>query len=277
MFQVNTVYEGDAFAVLKTFPASCVDLVMTSPPYADSRKESYGGVAPQLYADWFLPISEQLLRVLKPHGSFVLNIKERVVKGQRSTYVIELVLAMRQQGWLWTEEYIWHKKNCYPGKWRNRFRDAWEHCYHFTKQRQFRMYQEAVRVPAAASTTRRSASISQSDARHQKSKTGSGLSRCMATCVGRDLVFPSNVLHLAAESQNRNHSAAFPVALPTWFIKLLSREGDVVLDPFLGSGTTAVAACDLDRRFIGIEFEQKFVTLARRRIAERWQTSTWAA
>jgi DNA modification methylase len=63
-----------------------------------------------------LPVSEQLFRVLKPAGTFILNIKERVANGERSVYVIELILEMRKQGWLWTEEFVWHKKNCYPGK-----------------------------------------------------------------------------------------------------------------------------------------------------------------
>jgi len=87
-----------------------------------------------------LPISAQLLRVLNPSGSFILNIKEKVVDGERSTYVMELILEMRKQGWLWTEEFIWHKKNCYPGKWPNRFRDAWERLLQFNKSRKFNMY-----------------------------------------------------------------------------------------------------------------------------------------
>ena len=66
---------------------------------------------------------------------------------ERSTYVLELILAMRKQGWFWTEEFIWHKKNCYPGKWPNRFRDAWERLLQFNKTRQFAMYQKAVMVP----------------------------------------------------------------------------------------------------------------------------------
>jgi site-specific DNA-methyltransferase (adenine-specific) len=74
-----------------------------------------------------------MLRVLKPTGTFILNIKEKVVNGERSTYAIELILAMKKQGWLWTEELIWHKKNCYPGKWPNRFRDAWERLLQFNK------------------------------------------------------------------------------------------------------------------------------------------------
>ena len=115
-----------------------VDVVVTSPPYADQRKKTYGGVSPDKYVAWFLPISAQLLRVLKPSGTFVLNIKERVTKGERHTYVLELILALRQQGWLWTEEFIWHKKNCYPGKWPNRFRDSWERLLQFNKTKKFK-------------------------------------------------------------------------------------------------------------------------------------------
>lgn len=101
---------GDSREQLKRLPEDSVDLIVTSPPYADQRKNTYGGIHPRDYVEWFLPISEQLLRVLKPTGTFILNIKEKAVNGERSVYVIELILAMRQQGWLWTEEFIWHKK-----------------------------------------------------------------------------------------------------------------------------------------------------------------------
>ncbi len=141
------LFLGDCKNVLSDIPNDSVDLIFTSPPYADQRKNTYGGVQPEEYVEWFLPVSEQLLRVLKPTGTFVLNIKEKVCSGERSTYVLELILAMRKQGWLWTEEFIWHKKNCYPGKWPNRFRDAWERLLQFNKQKQFNMYQEAVMIP----------------------------------------------------------------------------------------------------------------------------------
>ncbi|HRD40529.1 MAG TPA: DNA methyltransferase, partial [Bacteroidia bacterium] len=120
------LYLGDSKKELKKIADNSVDLIITSPPYADQRKSTYGGINPDKYVEWFLPISEQLLRVLNPSGTFILNIKEKVVEGERSTYVMELILAMRKQGWLWTEEFIWHKKNCFPGKWPNRFRDSWE-------------------------------------------------------------------------------------------------------------------------------------------------------
>ena len=141
------LYLGDSKQELRKLPDNSVDLIVTSPPYADQRKSTYGGIHPDKYVDWFLPISEQLLRVLNPKGTFILNIKEKVVEGERSTYVMELILAMRKQGWLWTEEFIWHKKNSYPGKWPNRFRDSWERLLQFNKTKHFNMYQEEVMVP----------------------------------------------------------------------------------------------------------------------------------
>jgi DNA modification methylase len=137
----DRVLLGDALLVLKTLPDSCIDLIVTSPPYADNRSKTYKGIPIKEYVNWFLPISAELKRVLKDDGTFILNIKERVENGERQTYVLELILEMKKQGWLWTEEYIWHKKNCYPGKWPNRFRDAWERCLQFNKNKKFNMYQ----------------------------------------------------------------------------------------------------------------------------------------
>lgn len=241
---------------------------MTSPPYADRRKGSYGGIHPDKYVEWFLPISAQLKRVLKADGSFILNIKEPVVDGERHTYVIELVLAMRRQGWLWTEEYCWHKKNCYPGKWPNRFRDAWEHCYHFTKQKRFQMFQEAVMVPMGKWAEKRLAKLTRNDVVRDESRSQSGFGKRVANWIGRDKVYPTNVLHLATEVTNKRHSAAFPLELPSWFIRLFTKPGDVVLDPFIGSGTTAVAARKLGRQFIGIELKPEYFELAEAAIAE---------
>ncbi len=264
---INHLYEGESQAILPTFADESVDLIVTSPPYADQRKSTYGGVAPDEYVDWFLPITAELLRVLKPTGSFVLNIKERVVNGERHTYVLELIVAMRKQGWLWTEEYCWHKKNSYPGKWPNRFRDSWERCLHFTKQKKFAMYQEEVMVPVGDWAESRLKALSETDKRRDESRVGSGFGKNVSNWVGRDLVYPTNVIHMATESSNRGHSAAFPIELPTWFIKLFTQNDDIVLDPFIGSGTTAVAAKQLGRSYIGIEKETAFCDVAEKRIA----------
>lgn len=244
---------GDCKDVLKELPDNSVDLIFTSPPYADQRKNTYGGIHPDEYVEWFLPISEELLRVLKPTGTFVLNIKEKVVDGERSTYVMELILEMRKQGWLWTEEFIWHKKNCYPGKWSNRFRDAWERLLQFNKEKQFNMYQDAVKVPIGDWAKNRLKNLSETDKIRDNSKNGSGFGKNISNWIGKETVYPTNVVHLATECNNKNHSAAFPRELPEWFIKLFTKEGDTVLDPFMGSGTTIDVANNMDRNCIGIE------------------------
>jgi site-specific DNA-methyltransferase (adenine-specific) len=254
----DTMHHGDCLEVLPTLPDACVDLIVTSPPYADSRKNTYGGIHPDKYVEWFSPIAAQLKRILKNDGSFILNIKEKVVDGERHTYVLELILALRRAGWLWTEEYMWHKKNCAPGKWPNRFRDAWERCLHFTKQKKFKMYQEAVMVPTGDWAKTRLKKLSENDSRRFNSQAGSGFGKNIANWVGRDMAYPTNVLHLATECGNKNHSAAFPRELPAWFIKLFTEDGDVVLDPFAGSGTTCVAAYELGRRYIGIELKDEY-------------------
>lgn len=257
------VLHGDCGEVLQAFPDQSIDLIVTSPPYADRRKNTYGGIAPEKYVAWFLPRSAEFLRVLKPSGSFILNIKEKAENGERHTYVLELILALRQQGWLWTEEYIWHKRNCYPGKWPNRFRDAWERCLHFTKERKFTMNQEAVMVPMGDWAGSRLKSLSKNDVVRYDSQVGSGFGKNIANWLERPMAYPTNVLHLATECGNKNHSAAFPQNLPEWFIKLFSNPGDTVLDPFVGSGTTLKAAHELGRNGIGIDLSAEYCDMAR--------------
>ena len=247
------IYLGDSKDELKKLKDNSIDLIFTSPPYADSRKNTYGGIHPDNYVEWFIPISKELLRVLKPTGTFVLNIKEKVVNSERHTYVIELILEMRKQGWLWTEEFIWHKRNSYPGKWPNRFRDSWERLLQFNKSKQFNMYQEQVMVPVGDWAKDRLRNLSETDKKRDNAKTKSGFGKNISNWLNRDMVYPSNVLHLATECNNKNHSAAFPDELPEWFIKLFTKERDTVLDPFMGSGTTIVVAEKMRRNSIGID------------------------
>lgn len=257
-----SLYLGDCSDRLRTLASESVDLIITSPPYADSRSTTYGGMKPDDYVDWFLPVSAELLRILKPTGTFVLNIKEKVVNGERHTYVIELILAMRRQGWLWTEEFIWHKKNSYPGKWPNRFRDSWERLLQFNKDRKFHMYQDEVMVPMGDWAERRLKNLSNTDHVRDPSKVGSGFGKRVANWIGRDKAYPTNVLHMATETKNRYHSAVFPDDLPKWFIKLFTQPGDCVLDPFMGSGTAVRVALQMQRNAIGIEILPEYFRLA---------------
>ena len=260
------LYLGDSKKELKKLSDNSVDLIVTSPPYADQRKNTYGGIHADKYVEWFLPISEQLLRVLKPTGTFVLNIKEKVIDGERSTYVMELILAMRKQGWLWTEEFIWHKKNSYPGKWPNRFRDSWERLLQFNKDKHFAMYQEEVMVPMGDWAKTRLKKLSDTDKMRDNSKVGSGFGKNISNWLDRDKAYPTNVLHLATECNNKNHSAAFPQELPEWFIKLFTQENDTVLDPFMGSGTTLSVANRMKRNSIGIEIVPEYYKMVKEQL-----------
>ncbi len=171
---------------------------------------------------------------------------------------MELILEMRKQGWLWTEEFIWHKKNCYLGKWSNRFRDAWERLLQFNKNRKFAMYQEEVMVPMGEWKKTRLRNLSDTDKIRDNSKAGSGFGKNISNWTDRNMAYPTNVLHLATECSNKNHSAAFPDELPEWFIKLFTKPGDWILDPFMGSGTTNIVAQKMSRNSIGIEIVPEY-------------------
>jgi DNA modification methylase len=280
---INVIYRADCSEGLRDktrFPEESVDLIITSPPYADQRRSSYGGIKPEKYVKWFLPISRQLYRILKPKGSFILNIKENVKDGERQTYVLKLIIAMRKQGWIWTEEYCWYKKNCHPGKWNNRFRDSWERCLHFTKGKRFKMYQDSVKVPIGQWSKTRFKSMTKKDFVRTISGTNSKFGRNVSNWLNKRKVYPHNVLDFEKEHyiepttvikfatacSNRNHSAAFPLELPTWFVKLFTKKGDTVLDPFMGIGTTGMAAVLLKRNYIGMEISGEYAKEARNNI-----------
>jgi len=288
--QFDDINEGDCFEKIKLIKDKSIDLIVTSPPYADKRKRFYDSVHPNKYVEWFMPLSEELKRVLKPKGSFILNIKEHPRDGERDTYVLELILSLKKSGWFWIEEYCWYKKNSFPGKWPNRFRDAWERCLHFSLDKRFNMYQDAVKVPIGDWSKKRFKSMSENDFIRHVSETNGTLGRNVSNWLDRTTVYPHNVIVLEEEHYlnkqddkiaevpnilefatvcfNKKHSAAFPLELPSWFILLLTKKGDVVFDPFIGSGTTAVAAKLLSRHYIGIEKDIQFVSDAKKSLDE---------
>jgi site-specific DNA-methyltransferase (adenine-specific) len=259
----NTIYAAGCPAMLTVIEPVSVDLVVTSPPYAERRKKAYGGIPAEKYVQWFLPISAELRRVLKPTGSLVLNIKESVSGGERQTYVYELVLALRKQGWLWVDEFIWHKTNPFPTGNRNRLKDGFERCHHFVKTKNFKFFPDVVRTRSESKWARDNERRKNKGA--HRTTNGSGMN--MSRRVVGDLVRPSNVVTMPSSSINIGHPAVFPLGLPEFFIRLMTEEGDVVLDPFMGSGSTAVAARGLGRRYVGLELSEEYLELSAKRLA----------
>ncbi len=147
------------------------------------------------------------------------------------------------------------KKNSYPGKWPNRFRDSWERLLQFNKNKKFKMFQEVVMVKMGGWAKTRLKNLSETDKIRDESKVGSGFGKNVSNWLSREKAYPTNVLHMATECSNKDHSAAFPESLPEWFIKLFTEEEDWVLDPFMGSGTTIRVGQRLRRNSIGIEMQ----------------------
>ena len=268
----STIYNAEASIMLRVLEEESVDLVITSPPYAERRKKAYGGIPADKYVEWFLPISAELLRLLKPTGSFVLNIKEGTHRGERQTYVYELALALHKQGWLWVDEFIWNKTNPFPTGNRNRLKDGFERCYHFAKTKNFKFFPDAVRTKSTSKWAGDNERRKNKGAHRTTNGSGMNLSRRIVS----DLVRPSNVVTMPASSLNIEHPAVFPLGLPEFFIRLMTEPGDTVLDPFMGSGSTALAARSLDRRYEGVELSQDYLLVSVNRLSGRhlkWDTA----
>lgn len=254
---------GDAREWLPALPEASVDLFFTSPPYANLR--DYARIDPDDYAQWFTPFAGAMLAATKPSGSFVLNIKDRVVRGERHTYVYELVLALKRLGWRWIETYIWVKPNAIPGRFGPRTKDAWEYVYWFAKDQPY-FDLDSVRVPYRTNERERERRALDPSPR-KNTAAGHGRTRSRTYRLGG--ADPGNVI-VAPLTYNQHygvaHTAAMPEALAEFFVKLGCPPGGIVLDPFAGSGTTNVVAARLGRQPAGLEIHAEFAAEARKRL-----------
>jgi DNA modification methylase len=261
---------GDSAQWLPALPAESVDLWFTSPPYADAR--AYSRIHPDRYVEWFLPYSESMLSATRDTGWLVLNIKNRVAKsgplqGQRHPYVYQLVIALQQQGWRWIETYIWSKPNAVPGRFGPRTKDSFEYVYAFAKGPKPYFDLDAIRVPYK--TTPEEIERRKLDKLGRRN-TEAGFGRDRTTTYLHGGADPGNVVSVP-QTYNQykgagGHTAAMPEGLAEFFVRACSPSGAVVLDPFAGSGTTAVVARRLGRRAGGLEIHKSFVDTARQRL-----------
>jgi len=285
----------DGSIVARLFEGRKANVVITSPPYATQRQydpsSGFEPVPPEKYTAWFRDVAAVIESVLARDGSYFLNIKAHAEDGERSLYVMDLVLAHRRQwGWRFVDEFCWRKTDDgVPGGWNNRFKNAWEPVYHFSRERKIKFRPRAV--------AHWSDDCFDYSPDNPKSTSGSGLlgtgPRGAAADKGRNraawqttrrnandlegrhggLARPSNVIEAKTESSQGSHSAPFPRAIPEFFIKAFSDSGDVVFDPFAGSGTTLVAAGLLNRAGYGIEISPAYCDVILRRLEETLQIS----
>ncbi len=265
MFRTK-VYLGDSRKILEKFRNGTFNLIMTSPPYADARRKHYDSIPPDKYVDFLLSFHDQFWRVLADDGSFVLNVKDKVVNGTRHRFVWHTIEALTALGWHCIDDYLWVKTNPMPGYWSNRLRDEWEYCFHLTKKKRFAMYQEAVKIPIGDWANKRLAKLTgKSNGRHN-SENKSGFGRDLRNWVGKKTVLPGNAVHIPLVGKNMGHPAVFPVGLPEFFIKLFTKADDYVLDPFAGSGSTGLAAENTDRNVVLIDTKMEYINITKYRL-----------
>lgn len=279
----NRFIVGDCEEVLREFPAKSVDLILTSPPYADQR--DYGAenssISPDDYVRWFAPKARQMLRVLKENGSFVLNINDKVVDGYQHLYVFELVIYLcKKTGFSLVRDYVWHNPATPPNVFSRgglgRTKKSHEYCFWFSRGPEWIFNLDPIRRPYGRDMRKFLEGKGKGDrtANIRPSTHSFDCEKVWADNGGSD---PGTVIEIANTNSNDvfwslckergiAHPARFPEKLAEFFILAGSDEGALVLDPFSGSGTTAVSAAKNGRRWIGIDVNKDFCDLAAARM-----------
>jgi DNA modification methylase len=254
----------DPEQVARLLDGSVLNLGFTSPPYAAQRvyDESSGftPIPADEYVDWFAPVSANVEHNLSSDGSWFVNIKEHASDGQRVLYVKDLTIAhVREWGWRLVDEFCWTRP-APPGAWPDRFKNGWEPVFQFSKTRpKFN--------PQNVATPSDSVPVPSSEV-GANTAGPNGKYWNLSDQVADGMAWPSNVIAASGVEAKTGHEAAFPVALPRWFIRAFSDPGDVVFDPFAGSGTTVIAAHVEGRVGFGMEISASYVDLVCRRFQE---------
>lgn len=239
-----------------------IDLVLTSPPYADMR--GYANIPAYSYVEWFLPRGKLIHRILKPNGVFVLNIRNNVEGGRRHVYVYELVHRLCEEaGFALIEDIIWDKGKMLPNTKGKRPMDCWEFAFVFGKGVDITWNPDQLRTPYDDKTIQRYGLPVKK--RWGSSRTETGERTVHPHPLG---CYPKNIIKIGSENSFQDHPAPFPVAFAEWFVKGYSNPGEIVYDPFGGSGTTAVAAQKHGRRWLLTEIHDEYIKVAEKRLAD---------
>lgn len=229
------------------------------------RYKNFNGVRPDKYVEWFLPRAEQILRITKNNSSFILNINDKTVDGFRHTYVFSLVLELEKLGFKLWERFFWIKSNPMPGMGGKRFRDATEYIFWFSKGKPI-VFMDSVKVP---STTKESSKHNRPN--FELSRSGHNFTKRKTSERFPSMVVPKNIIEVSLGKTYRDagdHVAIYPTEIPEFFIKACTKVGDLVFDPFVGSGTTSKVSKILGRNYLGFDISQDYINIANKRINE---------
>src|SRR2546425_3055568 len=260
--ELGMLLVADALDVVAGLPSESVDLVVTSPPYDRKGKYRDGrAYGRDWYEGFFLKLTAEVHRVLAPHGSFVLNYRSRRTGSERGVLQYELVFLLREQGFLFAEDFVWGKPSPPPGRFNHFLKDAVEYCFQFAKTDDWQFFPEQCLTPARwdRKDVERRKKLAHNYER-ANAPSGQGRKRVQA---GPEMVRPSTLLNFEPEflPNPAKHPARFPIALPDFFIRLMTKPGQLVLDPFAGTCTTAVAAERLGRRWLMAESDASYAQI----------------
>jgi site-specific DNA-methyltransferase (adenine-specific) len=246
-----------------------INVAVTSPPYASQRKydedSGFKPIHPDGYVDWFESVQASIAAHLAPDGSFFLNIKEHCDGGERHLYVKDLTIAhVRRWRWLFIDELCWQRV-ALPGLFGPRFKNEWEPVFHFARHTpKFNPENVLLDRDLSGAMTYDQTDGSVTLGQNYKGRGGGNVrSKNFSGAL------PGNVIRCSKEA-GVAHGAQYPVALPEFFIKAYSDIGDVVYDPFMGSGTTLMAAEKAGRKAYGLEISSRYCDV----ILRRWETET---
>jgi DNA modification methylase len=269
---LNRFYQGDAKNLLRQWPDRFVDLCLTSPPYFHLRDYGVDGQlgqeeSPEAYIDNLVSVVDEVGRVLKDSGSLYLNLGDSYTDLSLLGIPWRVALALTARGWKLRSDIIWHKINSLPTSATSRFRNSHEYLFHLTKSKTYYFNLDAVREPHLTKT--QTLQVEQRPHGSSRKIRGGGFP---GHPNGKN---PADVWSLHTENRPKRyivpgyegHFAPFPEPLCEKPILASCPPHGIVLDPFMGSGTTAVVARRLGRNFLGIDLSAEYVELAARRLA----------
>lgn len=265
---INKIYKGDSLTLLKKLDENSIDLIITSPPYSTLKKYiDFSGIPADDYVDWFLPYCKEIERVMKPTGSFILNINDKVDNGFRHPYVFDLISRLHKETNLkMFERLFWNKLKGLPNRYR--FGDRVEFLFWFAKEKGFYFNIDEMRTPySEKSIQRMKKPLKKRFSRDESNQDSKEYKKWSPNPKG---ALPTTLVNISSESKRiaDNHVAVYPIELVDYFIKGATKPGDLVLDPFMGTGTTGLSATNLGRNYIGFEMQQDYIDIANKRIQD---------
>jgi DNA modification methylase len=277
---INTFICADSRKELATFPDECVDLIVTSPPYFQQR--DYSGPdqignerSSRAYIEQLLCVLRECKRVLKPLGTLWLNLGDKDLESSLLGLPWRVVIAMQDElCWLLRSDIIWYKPNAMPSSVTNRPTTDHEYVFLFSKAARYFYNADAIREPHVTFTekSRMRGGRNHFGKRNGTPEEGKNKGNANLHTARWDQAFHPKgrnrrtVWEIPLSKFPEAHFAVFPEKLVENCILAGSSPDGIVLDPFMGSGTTALVARRLGRRFIGIDCAREYCAMAERRL-----------